>query len=132
MKDTELREERDRALFETYTRGLATQHFSNMHDAVDWCREQPAPKFYISSRALSLYIGRIIGGDSLGELHFSTREQVMELYSRFLTYAREHSGCGYSRARICEIIVDDPAPKFYISSTHAISVLQKERMKRLR
>lgn len=131
MKDTELKRERDLQFYRTYLRGLREEHFETMHEAVDWCRFQPAPKFYLSSKSLVNYIAMLQCGIQLNSLHQSTRQKVKHLFRRYLEYRAEHPECkDYSRERICEIIVDEPAPQFYIGHEMGLKILQEQRRNR--
>ena len=56
MKDTELRQERDRDLYRTYVRGLREKNFSSLQEAAEWAISQPAERFYVSSKVLVNYI----------------------------------------------------------------------------
>lgn len=128
-RDTELREERDHALYLTYLRGLREEHFKNMHEAADWCRHQPAPKFYLSSKSLVNYIKMINRGKSLNRLHSTTRRKVYKLYNMYQKYMEEHPDNTDPRERICEILVDEPAPEFYMGHDLTLLALQRERFK---
>lgn len=132
MKDTELTKSRDAALYECYLQGLKTQTFANMHEAADWCRSQPAPKFYISAESLAGYLYTIRKGGSLHNLHRSTQEKVYDLLDRYRLYVATHDVQRVGLKRICEDLVEEPAPRFYIGHHHAIAVLQRERMNHLK
>lgn len=127
MKDTELRRERDAAVYATYLRGLREQHFSNMNEAAEWIRHQQAPKFYMSARSLVNYIGAISRGKCPTNLHANTQEKVDVLYAMYRQFLEENPGCKLPREQICEILVDMPAPKFYIRNEYILMILLKER-----
>lgn len=130
MRDTELRQERDRSVYETYLRGLREQHFTNMHEVADWVRSQPAPKFYLSSKSLVNYLGAIKAGKKL-RLHQSTKDKVDHLKKMYDEFLSNNPGCRLSRERICEILVDEPAPRYYLGHNYTLMILQKERAKAL-
>jgi len=128
-KDTELREERDHALYLTYLRGLREEHFNNMHEAADWCRCQPAPKFYLSAKSLVNYIKMIDKGRSLHRLHSTTRRKVYRLYNLYMKYMEEHPDTTEPKEWICETLVCLPAPEFYMGHDLTLLTLQRERQK---
>lgn len=128
MKDTELKRQRDEALYRVYKQGLRTQHFMSMHEAADWCRMQPAPKYYLSSKNLVNYIKMLQCGYQLNSLHASTRRKVKHLFRMYIEYRKTHpESATMSKDSICEILVDEPAPEFYIGHDLAILILQRMR-----
>lgn len=130
MKDTELRQERDRSVYETYLRGLREQNFASMHEVADWVRSQPAPKFFLSPKSLVNYLGAIKNGKEL-RLHQSTRDKVDKLKEMYDAFLADNPGCKLSRERICEILVDEPAPRYYLGHNYTLMILQKERIRAL-
>ena len=127
MKDTDLRQERDRELYSLYLRGLREQHFNNMHEAADWVRSQPASKFYISSKALVNYIGAKMRGSVPPKMFSENRKKVRLLYQMYLDFMEKNPDCNLSRERICEALVDEPAPMFFICHDSCLKVLLRER-----
>lgn len=127
MKDTELRQERDRELYSVYIRGLREQHFTNMHDAAEWVRHQPASKFYVSSKALLNYVGAIKNGSTPCKMHKQNERKMKMLYAMYQQFIAEHPNCDMAREHICELLVDSPAPMFFISHECARISLWKER-----
>lgn len=126
-KDTELHMERDMELYRVYLRGLREQHFSSLDEAADWVRMQPAPRFYISSKPLVSYIGARTNGTRPQKM-FSQNEKKMKcLYNMYLDYIEQNPNHGMSREYICDILVDQPAPCFYISRESARRIIQRER-----
>ena len=126
MKDTELKRQRDRALYEAYIKGLEEGRFASMRDAAEFVRQQPAPQFYISPREASLQIGRIEARISLIGLNSLSRRKIWDLYDRYVLYLRQHPDTSLTRERILEILVEEPAPQFYIGAEMARKILQQE------
>lgn len=132
MKDTELRQEKDRELYSTYIRGLREQRFINMHDAADWVRSQPASKFYISSKALVNYIGAINHGSMPPNMRRWNDKKMKILYQMYLEFMAKNPNCKMSRERICEILVDEPAPMFFIGCESCVKAIHRERSRHKR
>ena len=126
MRDNELRVLRNQALYETYKKGLEEGRFSSMRDAGRYVCRQPAPRFYISSEVASGIIGKILMHRSLINLNSCYRRRAWRLYDDYCQYLEDHPGCKLSRERILEILVDQPAPEFYIEPQHTRKILQKE------
>ena len=115
MKDTELKAIRDRALYQVYLQGLEEGRFSSMREAGEWVRLQPAPQFFISARTASLYVGRILAGISLMNVNSELRRKIWCLHDRYVEYLAANPGNDLSRERIFELLVDEPAPEFFLS-----------------
>lgn len=126
MKDTELKRLRDRDLYEVYRRGLEEGRFVSMRDAADYVRQQPAPQYYISSREASLQIGRIEARISLIGLNALSRRRIWRLYDNYVAFLNDNPDTELTRERILEILVDEPAPEFYIGAEMARKILQQE------
>lgn len=132
MKDTELRQEKDRELYSLYLKGLREQHFSNMHEAADWVRSQPASKFYISSKALVNYIGAMKHGSVPPKMFSWNEKKIKILYQMYLDFIEKNPGCNLSRERICEILVEEPAPMFFICHDSCMKAILRERTRRMK
>lgn len=129
MKDNELRIMRNKALYDTYKKGLEEGRFASMRDAGRYVCRQPAPRFYISSDVASDIIGKIIRRESLINFNSCYRRRAWRLYDDYCRFLQEHPDCKLSRGRIMEIIVEQPAPEFYIEPQHTRKILQKENKK---
>lgn len=129
MKDTELRQERDRDLYRTYVRGLREKDFSSLQEAAEWAISQPAERFYVSSKVLVNYIASRRAGASEDGMHKANRDRMRELYDRFIAFCTANPSCQLPRERICEALVDEPAPRFYIDLQMAMKVIQRERLR---
>ena len=130
MRDVSLREERDKAIYDTYLEGLKYNHFDSMQEAAEWVRQQPAPKFYMSSKSLVNYLGKLFSGQHLTGVNDNTREKVKELYFRYCQFLAEHPDSRYSRDYICNILVESPAPQFYLEWEYILLIIYKEKNKK--
>lgn len=131
MRDNGLMCERDKDLYKVYLTALREQDLDSMYAAAEWCRNQPAPRFYISARSLYSYILRIereyreYGTVILGGLHRLSREKVLDLYEMYYEYMKEHPYCT-DRMSLCERLVEQPAPKFYLEVDRAYQILSRK------
>lgn len=129
MKDTELRRERDREVYAAYQRCLEEKDCESMKAVAHEVSMMRAPKFYISSKSLANYFRELENGTISKSLHPGTRAKVQELYRRYIRFKKEHPRCELPRERICEILIDEEAPSFYIGEAYIIGILQKERQR---
>ena len=127
MKNMEIREMRDRALYEAYVRGIREHDFSGEDEAADYARMQPAPSFFISAWNLNKYFVRIEHHQPMDKIFSSTRRKIRELYRRYQTYMLEHPDTKLARLHICMILVDEPAPEFYVGHDLALKIISRER-----
>lgn len=126
MKDTELREARDRAVYQVYLKGLEEGRFSSLRNAAGYICRQPAPRFFIDSRTASLLVGRIPAKISLMDLKPAGRRRVWQLYRNYQRFMDENPKCTLPRERIIEILVEEPAPEFYLTPVSIRHILQRE------
>lgn len=127
MKDTELKAIRDRDLFLAYQKALRERDFENQWEAVEYVRKSPAPRFYISSKVCSLLLGKLFAGQRLEQMHPLSYRRIKCLEKMYRNYVGGEAGMkGLSRERVCEILVDMPAPEFYISNLWATRIINKE------
>ena len=127
MKDIELKSIRDRDLFLCYQKALKEKDFKNQWEAVEYVRKSPAPRFYISSKVCSLLLGKLFAGYKLERMHPLAYKRIKHLEKLYRgIVAGEAKYKGLSRERICEILVDMPAPEFYIANIHATRIIHKE------
>jgi len=130
MKDTELKRQRDSDLYDVYKKGMATIGFANMSQAADYVIRQSAPHFYVSPREVSLAIGKLQRGVSLIALSSSSRRRIWQLKDNYEKYLAEHPDNKLSRERVLELLVEEPAPEFYLSWRSAREILRREMIKR--
>lgn len=124
MKNTELRRERDAALFRSYIAALENNDFRLQRDAVNFVRTHAAPKFFVSPTVCAVFMCRMMKGRSLGNINFLARKKFEELFRRFIEL---RSLDAYSSVTtICERLVEQPAPEFYIGYDLARSVINRE------
>lgn len=131
MKDTELKRKKAEALYSVYKKGLEEGCFDSLVGAGRYCSVQPAPCYFIAARTASLLVGRIPSHISLIDLNSSQRRMVRQLYKNYCEYLSEHPDNKLSRERVMEILVEQPAPEFYISADGARRML-REHIKRVR
>ena len=125
-KNTWLKKQRDRALFDSYRTALENRHFVSQHEAVDYIRRSPAPRFYISAQAAAVYINLMNSGKPLAGLNLSSRRRIREIYNRYRIMKASERYAGMSTFRICQIIVEEPAPEFYIGYELARKIICRE------
>lgn len=124
MKDTELKESRDRDLFLCYQKALKEHDFPSQWEAIEYVRTHEAPRFYISSKACSLLLGKLFAGEDLNHLHPLSMKRLRDLKA---LYQECHNNVPkFPRSWICDIITDMPAPEFYVTHIYAARIINRE------
>jgi hypothetical protein len=124
MKDVELKRLRDQALYVVYKEGLESGSFNSMRAAAEYVCRHPAPRFFVSAESASALVGNILSGVSLIFLHPAHRRMVWRLFRDYQSYLSDNPGCSLPRLHIMEILVERPAPEFYIEPQAARKRLQ--------
>lgn len=127
MRSTELKKQRDRDFYEVYIRGIEEHHFLRSDDALDYARLQPAPRYYISARAATLLLYKIESGQDLGNINEQSYRRFMQLYSDYLDYRAAFPDDTRSREQIMELLIQRPAPDFFIGKPMAKLIVLRER-----
>lgn len=125
MKDTELKKERDRALYEVYKKGLNEGAFHSLREAAAYVCSQPAPQFFIDAKRASIYIGMLMVGIQPNSLNACSKRRIKELFRRYKKWREDNQESTLTRERVCEILVSEPAPEFYLSEESARIYIQK-------
>lgn len=125
MKDTELKAVRDRDLFEAYRAALEGNDFRDDAEAVRHARLSGAPRFYVSPRECVRGLCRIFRGKPISNNRLGFR-RMLKVYELYLERAAADGHDGKSKIRVCEEIVETPAPQFYIEQGYAAAIIRRE------
>lgn len=121
-----MKEIRDHALYLAYRTVLANNDFSTQREAIQAAIKSQAPQFFLPSKALSLHIGRMKRGLPPQNPSSSTGRKLEELYRRYLNFLVTNPDTNLRHYEICEMLIEQPAPEFYISAETAKRIIRKE------
>lgn len=124
--------QRDRALFETYTRALQERHFASPGEAINYVRKHPAPRFYIDGNFCAIIIGRMLKGQPTGLKGKQRERKFKELFRLYLIEAEKPENKGMPKREICSRIVEMPAPEFYLNYRATNGILTAQRNLKVR
>ena len=131
-KDTSLREKRDEALFEAYTRALREGNFASQREAIRYVCRGPAPRFYINGDFCATLIGRLLKSQPT-QLKGTLREKrSADLFRLYCEEKAKPGNENLPKQRIANRIVEMPAPEFYINERVATSIIIRQREKKLK
>lgn len=128
LKTTQLRRQRDSDLFDAYVAALDNYGFDHQVDAIDFIRQNKAPKFYISAQFCAIVMGRMVYGRPSGIKGKYQNQKFNELFRRFKQMPKMDDESILSK---CEILVEQEAPQFYISLRSAREIIARERKNRV-
>ena len=129
-KDTSLREERDRALFEAYEKALETMDFSSQGEAIEYVCCHQAPRFFIDGDFCAIVIGRMLKGLPTGLKGEKRERKYQELLRLYLVEREKPGNESLSKHNLCHKIVNMPAPEFYINSRAAFEIIKQQMQRR--
>lgn len=122
-------------LIRVYTSYIEKCDFVSLKDVYQVVAESPAPRFYVTAKRASIVIAQMQQGLSCGNP--LKDEMYREIYRRCLKLRKQHPK--WTMYQLCEVVVQQPAPKFYILPNRVQFILikirrrwAKERLKRLR
>ena len=99
-------------------------------EAVALAIKRPSKRFWCSSQSAERAIWRIRKGDGLDEMLPTLREQYFTLYDLYLELRETDEFRGKSVHYICAVLVEYPAPKFYLTVSSALKIYKNWRIKR--
>lgn len=127
FKTISVREERDRCLFDAYNEALNSMRFETQSEIYDHVRKMPAPKFFIEAETCAIYIGRLLRKKDPGICNETSKRRMSELYIRYQEESKKKENKGLSVVDICQIIINQPAPEFYLEVSSVENIIEKER-----
>lgn len=117
----------NRAYKEAHKQG----HYETQYEAMAVAVNMPSCRFWVSAERLSEVIAAFDAGNDIRVSHRSPRyEMYEELYKRYLAYKAEHPDM--NKIDICEEVIWQPAPKFYMRPSWGLKILYRGREKRPR
>ena len=125
----EFRDQRDNDLYRAYRQQLKTTSFVRLPQLIDRVISSPAERFYVSEERAAIVIGEMLRGRSIEHMQTQKRRMYDEIFSRFLELMQRRPYLQYNEA--VTIVVNQPAPEFYLTVGSAIVILHRIR-KRMR
>lgn len=127
LKNTELRNLRNKEIYKAYKKALRVKSFSTIRDVCVYLAENAtAPKYYIEASTASILFGKLAKGDTLDNLSEGCRRRIFDLVDKYYNYRQTHDCQNMSRLRVLEIIIEQPAPEFYLSVARIRGIILEE------
>lgn len=126
-KSTFLREERDRDLFNAYIEAVSSGKCKTEEEAIEYARNHQAKRFYIDSSFCCFIMRRMIKGEPPNVGGQNSIRKFNYLYKLFNEVSSNPKNKGCSTLDICDIILDMPAPEFFVTYRTARFIIARER-----
>lgn len=103
-------------LLSTY-RKVAASGCHTQFDAWKKTLSQPAPRYYVTPKRAYLVLCNMVKGDFtyVDHLHENRRRMFYSLYNKLLTVSQQPRFMGKSLWFICQFLVNEQAPEFFIA-----------------
>lgn len=111
---------RDKELVDIFNEKLRTSR-KTVKEIIDETAQSPSSRFWITPRKALLHIHRLIEGDTLPEMLPRHRERYIELRTRFEIIKKQQPKL--KDCEIARIVVEQPAPSFYLMPTTATKLI---------
>ena len=85
----------------------------------------PSARFWVSEERAAIVVARIELGKPLTRMRATKREMFMEIYRRYKELRKNNPNASLNS--LVEIVVHQPAPKFYLAPGYAMKVFYNMR-----
>lgn len=106
-------DQRNDDLMRVYRRQLAAARTVVMPEIFELVAASPARRFWVSEERASIVVSAMESGRPVPRMRSNKREMFEEIYRRYLLRRAENPGA--STFRLVSEIVNQPAPKFYLT-----------------
>lgn len=121
----EFAEERNADLLKAYFAYIGSCKHVRMPDVFKRVAEMPSSRFWISAPRAAVVVAAMERGDDISSMRANKREMFAEIYRRYKEMRR--SAPDLPVAHLVREIVEQPAPKFYLSASSAKILILKAR-----
>ena len=123
----ECAEERMHDLLMCYRKYMSSCEHIFIPEVFEHVVNMPASRFYVSEQRATNVISQIIKGSKLKNMRPTKREMFFEIYRRFLIEKKAQPNLPMTQ--LVGIVIEQPAPKFYLAPGSARVMILKARKK---
>ena len=127
----ELAEARNDDLLRAVREVVKNYDVESDYEAVVLAINSPAKRYWCTAGAAAKALWRLSKGDTLAEMRPTSRERYQSLYELYLRLREREDLRGKSIFYISCILVEQPAPKFFLTPKTAEKIYHRWRLKRL-
>lgn len=126
----ELNEQRNDDLLRAVKEVVIKYSVNNTKEAVAMAIKMPSKRFWVTSQVAARVIWRMEKGDMLKEMRPTARKRFFELYKLYQRLRDTDEFKNRSIYYMSAILVEQPAPEFYLTVDSALKIYTKHRKKR--
>ena len=126
MRDMMLRERRDYELFRAYQKALTEHTFADQREAVDYVRKHEAPRWFVSKEFCAAVISSWMRGKELCKMRINKQRKFKALYDLYISMRHKPEYNAMTHLDLCGIIVEMPAPEWYIDHQLASRIIAEQ------
>ncbi len=109
--------ERNRNILDAFHREVSSCKHVDIPNVFNSIVNKPSCRFWVSPERASVVINRMIHGDTLSSMKPNKREMYKEIFRRVQKMRKSNPDAPIRR--LVSIIVEEPAPKFYLTAESA-------------
>lgn len=126
MRDTKLRQLRDRELFLAYQNALKEHDFVDQRQAVDYVRKHEAPRWFVSKEFCAAVISSWLRGKEFCKMRENKRRKFLAIYDIYLKLRKEFPYNTFNHLELCAAIIEMPAPEWFIDHQSASRIISEQ------
>ena len=126
MRDMKLRERRDRELFIAYQNALQEHDFVDQRQAVDFVRKNSAPRWFVSKEFCAAVISSWNRGKEFCKMRSNKKRKFQALFEIYNNLKEQFPYSALNHLELCGVIVEMPAPEWYIEHQLASRIINEQ------
>lgn len=104
---------RNRDIMRAYREQIARAAHIRLPDILRRVADSPASRFWVSEERAAVEVSRMLAGKPFSRMRPNKREMFEEIFRRFIALREQFPG--KSVYELTSIVVNQPAPKFYLT-----------------
>ena len=122
--------ERDKEIMKRYAQIVGSTECKTRTEALSLVVHSPSTRFWVSPEQAAKVIEKLINGGDTQKMTACKQRMYAELYRRFLEKIKLDEYKDMSISRLCEILVEEEAPEFYLLPETAMDIFIEQRNKK--
>ena len=123
----EYEQERNEDLSLAFRKQISACQFISIPEICKAVVNMPARRFWVSEERATIVISSMLRGDDLRNMRQNKREMFLEIYNRVMKLKEEYPDASISQ--LVFKVVNQPAPKFYMTPLSAKVIFYKIKRK---
>ena len=120
--------DRNRELHRRFMDVLKNSSCLSLRDMYGAAAKKPASRFWVSESRAAIVVGAMMRGRNLDKMYAKRREMFQEIFRRVNDKMQADPSLCMTHA--VDIVVNEPAPEFYLTSESARSIIYRMRQRK--